>query len=493
MINEQNLLEKIHILVNEVLILSSEKILSQIIEINQDFLKIPRAFKRANEMTEIKFSLQKMRRVVLNALIKMPIDSFSISAIKELRINLSSEEKELLLKQFNSQLEGPFIDLFTQLGAHQELTHHFSHRHDMASLLKMAGPKKILPMVANRRSRATTKKWMRDHQFSDYQFSEDGVLFKGMELRPGDMILSSVNLDGNGIYTTLVEPKGYAYHFGIFAIVEYAGKRFPIVLETYEIGVRLVPLHQFFSKSFNCYFEAYRLNQVPPQFYTKINQLAMDLPDKVKGYNFDTEDPDHTYLACTSVATYLFKQLELEPIATQSHYSSDTQILKNLDEIELKTGPFLSPWDFIASDRTHCVGFWDNDYFLLNICRELCEKYTENLFKTKQLSLSRAPLLYYFNSFGVKQIQKNTLLGRAIGGIVGFNINNLPNASYKVLAMIEIFEHTMEKCVRKLYQTLKSSDYLNDYKDIRQYAEMKHREVEQSMGPFRRIFKGTIL
>ncbi len=476
----------------------SDQQLAEVAEnLHQQFKLIPRDFDQAKTFTDIKFLMQKMRQLIKNHLLARPLTTHSIRALRAIHLKLDESALNQLLERSQLSDDQEFKYQLSSLLAEQGMTKilqkYLAHYRQLNERIKEAGPQDFLKMKANRRSRTTEKEWLKKSDFCFYRFTQDGVFYKGMELRPGDMVLSSVNLDGNGIYTTLVEPKGYAYHFGIFAIIEHHGRRYPVVVETYEIGVRLVPLHQFFCAYFNCYFEIFRLNDVPATFYAGVNHHAQELPKTVKGYNFDTEDPDHTYLACTSVATYLFKQLGLDPIATQSHYSSHPQVLNNLAAIELKTGPFLSPWDFIASPRTHCVGVWDNDQFLLNICRELCERRVDQIFKSHQLALSPAPLLYYFNSFGVQQIQKNTMLGIAIGKIVGFNKDNLPAASHKVLAIIEIFEHTMERCVRKLYRQLQSTNYLQEFQSMDQYQKMKEVEAVSATLSFRRLFKAKVI
>lgn len=487
------LLEELTLFLAKIDDFSPEVVAAQVEKMEKDFKELPRAFSDALHFSELKFLMQKMRALGAAKLLRAPLTFETLRGLRALRLKLPENKLQSLSASMSIDLKSEFKQLLAIQGQAKILKKVFSAEDDLNKYLHHAGPQTIFKMVANRRSRVKAKDWLDKEEFSRYQFTDDGVIYRGMELYPGDMVLSSVNLDGNGVYTTLVEPKGYAYHYGIIAIVEHHQRRFPIVLETYEHGVRLVPLHQFFSAKFNCYFEIFRLLHPPAHYFAEINRLALEIPKKVKGYNFDTEDPDHSYLACTSVATYLFKELGLTPISTKSHYSSHPQVLKNLAEIELKTGPFLSPWDFIASPRTVCVGVWDNNFFLLNICRELCEREMDYIFKNRHFTLSPAPLLYYFNSFGVKQIQRDTILGKIIGKAVGFNKDNLPCASHKVLGMIEIYEHTMEKAVQRLYRQLRPSDFLHEYQSITQYQELKRDQINLACKNFGKLFKGKAI
>ncbi len=471
---------------------STSEILDFISSANITFIELERIHSQNFEATEVKFLFQQMRTLLEGHLVTLPISVDTIKIFSELKLKLSLKTLHYICTSVISNPSTELMELtgnlLANLGEGRLLEQYFSSLQNIEDLKKMAGPQKLLPMMANRRSRATTEKWMKMEEFSNYQFIDNGVIYRGMELHTGDMILSNVNLDGNGVFTTLIEPKGYAYHFGIIAILENDGRKYPVVVETYEIGVRIVPLSQFVSKNFNCYFEVYRLNKIPSNFYDSINKLSEELPAKVKGYNFDTEDPDFTYLACTSVATCLFQNAGIDPIPSKTHYSKKGNILKNLDTIELITGPFLSPWDFISSSKTHCVGLFDNGYFSLNVARELCELYMFGLFEKGTLEIKKMPFLYFVNCFGVKRIQENKLLGKLLSRIVGFTHSNLPRASYKILASIEIFEHTMVKCVRRLHRNLESRDLANRYQSLNQIKDELKADIEKAMRPFIKLF-----
>ena len=69
--------------------------------------------------------------------------------------------------------------------------------------------------------------------------------YRGVEFTPGDVLLANVNLDGNGVYTTLSDPKSFSSHSAFFAVLKHDGRRFPVVVETYEKGLRPVPLSVF--------------------------------------------------------------------------------------------------------------------------------------------------------------------------------------------------------------------------------------------------------
>lgn len=437
--------------------------------------------------------MQQMRLLISKHILRCDIDVVVIKILIELHLYLDQKDLDRLCRKAlaskNPLLQSLMGDYLSLLGEGGRLKKYFLHLTNFEELDLKSGPKTRLPIIANRRSKHTAERWMKKHDFCHYQFTERGVYYRGMDLIPGDMVLSSVNLDGNGVYTSLIEPKGYAYHFGMFAIIEENGKQYPVIVETYELGARIVPLSQFFSVNFNCYFEVYRAKALPDDFYNKINILAKEIPSKILGYNFDTEDPDHSYLACTSVATYLFQSAGVKTIPSKSNYSLKGNIISNLDLLELVTGPFLSPWDFIASDRTTCVGLFDNNYFTLNIARELCEQRLSHIFKNGTLHLSDMPIMYLLNGWGVRCIQENKLLGKVISRVVGFTHLNLPRASYKILASIEVFDHLMARCVRKLHKKINHTNVIESYQGTKNLSENRSDEITKAMRGFYKIVR----
>ena len=237
---------------------------------------------------------------------------------------------------------------------------------------RLAGPQVDLKISANRSSRWTFEKWARIEELGRYDFEEDGVRFRGVLLRPGDVLLSNCNLDGNGIYTTLGDPKAYSSHAALFAILSAGGRRFPAAIETYEKGVRPTPLNVFLSPRYAAHTEVYRHVNLATEHTVRVNAAAARMIREVKGYNFDTCDSARDYVSCTGVPRFVLQDAGLEPGCTKSNIM-DAGIQQNLLALGYNFFDFSSPIDFVLSDEYRCVGWFDNDQVDRLVARELVE------------------------------------------------------------------------------------------------------------------------
>lgn len=306
-------------------------------------------------------------------------------------------------------------------------------------LALQSGPGVNLDIVANRSSAWPFRKWRQDERFSRYQPVNQGVRYRGVEFMPGDVLLANVNLDGNGIYTSLSDPKSFSSHSAFFAVLEHDGVRFPVVIETYEKGVRPVPLNVFLGPRFCSYVEVYRHVEYTEGHAHVVNQAAARFVEEVRGYNFDSEDQDTGYMSCTTVGRFLHQAAGMTPTRTVSKLAHpNTQA--NLGKLGYTFFDFFAPVDYLLSDRLGYAGRVDNNQVDRLLARELVDLAFRRQFEARPLDPGKFPLKGRVNRWGIKQIRSESPAGRLIGWFEGFDARNLPKGPDDLMAVITLAE-----------------------------------------------------
>lgn len=318
-----------------------------------------------------------------------------------------------------------------------------------------AGPQLDIKISANRSSAWSFEKWSRLEEFSRYDFEEEGVRYRGVLLRPGDVLLSNCNLDGNGVYTTLVDPKAYTSHSALLAILDAGGRRFPAAIETFEKGVRPVPLSVFLSPRFAAYTEVYRHSGLTAEHIPRVNQAALDLIREVKGYNFDTRDSARDYVSCTGVPRFGLQDAGVDPGTTKS-YIKDQGIQRNLLQLGYDFFDFSAPVDFVLSDEYRCVGWIDNNQVDRLVARELVEGQFRQLFSQREINPKRFPVAYRINRWGIEHMRKRSTVGRLISAVEGFDHVSLPKGPDDLMALIKPAEQQIGRAIKKLHPTVRT-------------------------------------
>ena len=330
----------------------------------------------------------------------------------------------------------------------------------------LSGPGINLNIVANRSSHWTFAKWRQEKRFSRYRFEQGGVRYRGMLFLPGDVLLANVNLDGNGIYTSLSDPKSFSSHSAFFAALEHDGQRFPVVVETYEKGVRPVPLNVFLGPQFSSYVEIYRHNDFTPAHANKINQTAMEFMRNVRGYNFDSEDQDTTYMSCTAVGRFLHQQSGLKPAQTKSRIGHPN-IQANLRKLDYTFFDFFAPVDFLLNDCFHYAGYVDNNQIDRLLARELIDRTFRQQFMERTLEPKQFPFPYSLNRWGIGQIRKQSVIGKLIGLAEGFDDQNLPKGPDSLMAVIKLVEKQIGKAIDNIRPDVKNALAACTYLDMK--------------------------
>jgi len=324
-------------------------------------------------------------------------------------------------------------------------------RHDdCPELHAAAGPDLDLEIEVNRSSPWTFEKWRANPRFSEYDYEGDGVRYRGWLFRPGDVVLANVNLEGNFVYSLFPDPKGYCPHSAVIALLEHDGRRWPAVIETYEKGLRAVPLNVFFNARYISYAEIYRHRDFGPEHAGRFNELAQRALQTTRGYNFDTEDDDEAYVSCTTVARLLYRQAGVGEIRARSAIAHPG-LRESLSRIGYTGGqPFLAPVDYLLTPEFSCAGWVDNNQFDRLLTRELVEAAFRALWARGELEVSRMPPMVHVNHFAIRQLRRRTALGALISKVMGFDHVTLPKGPDLTLAAIEPVEAVAGRAVEKL-------------------------------------------
>ena len=318
---------------------------------------------------------------------------------------------------------------------------------------RISGPGVSLNIVANRGSSWPYEKWRANELFARYQFEEEGVRYRGVLFRPGDVLLANVNVDGNGVYTSLSEPKGFSSHSGFFAILEHAGKRFPVVVETYEKGVRPVPLSIFLGPKFTSYVEVYRHTDYAADQAGALNRAALEVIDRVRAYNFDSEDLDPHYLSCTAVGRVMHAEAGLKPAKRISELGHP-MVRNNLAKVGYRYFDYFGPVDFLLNDCFRFVGLVDNNQLDRLLARELVDREFRRRFCSSELEPRNFPFPYALNLWGISQMRKRSFWGKLISLIEGYDVDTLPKGPDALMAVILLAEKQIGKSIRQIRETI---------------------------------------
>lgn len=419
--------------------------MSRVREVNQAYAGLERHRLDAAEVLRNKFAHAFWRRRELLQLAQQLPDSSPedqvhlVDALSELQIYIPEDLQRQLAGNLHDQA------LYGRLMARQGIRTAMSAGAD-----RTAGPGVDLNIKANRSSAWPFEKWRQISAFSEYDFEGDGVNYRGVLFRPGDTVLCNANLDGNGVYTALSDPKNFCSHSAVVAVFEYAGRRFPAVVETYEKGLRAVPLNVFLGPRFSSYTEVYRHRALTREHAERINALALEAIRQTKGYNFYTEDPAVDYLSCTRVGRMLMAEAGLAPVELKSRIA-DPRIQDNLQRLGYRADDFFSTVDYLLNESMRLVGWIDNNQFDRLVSRELVETRFRELFAGKDLRLNKLPFKHRLNLWGIGHLRRRTVIGRVISLVQGFDHISLPKGPDPVIALVTIAEALVGRAIEKVH------------------------------------------
>lgn len=311
-------------------------------------------------------------------------------------------------------------------------------------------PKKSLPIEGIKGSNWPLVRWEKDPEFYNYQFEGDEVIYRGLRLRSGDVLLNHPIEKPVGIFTAIAEQRSIFAHGSMIVFRHNKWGRLPMVVDIHERGVRAVPLHHYMSSKVIGYGEVFRMQNVPRDFEHRLDRAIRVLMSEEHPYDL-TGSEDRKALSCVEMISYILELIG-EPKLSMTHQIS-TPIYKNILRFgKLAQQNFQVPNDVFQDSRFSYVGYIDNTQSLeIQLANELLlawfrEKMTNKIAKQSK-DLSRL-----FGEIAIDQIRnKRSLFGGFLLGVTGFNRENFPVGDPGLLAAVNaidnIFAKAMDRCL----------------------------------------------
>ena len=318
-----------------------------------------------------------------------------------------------------------------------------------------AGPALDIAIHPNKDSPWPFSRWKEMAEFSEYEYADGCVRFRGMLLRPGDVILANLNLDSNVVFSAPIDPQSGFPHSGLLAILDEGDRRIPVVIETYEKGVRPVPLSVFFNPRFIAYAEVYRHCRMTDDHRAGVSGVAMEIVRRAHGYNFNSMDTDRDYLGCTTLMKVIYEGVGAPPVVPRGGIRHAI-VRENMTDLGFVETDVQSPVDFILDTDFECIGVVDNNQLERMWARELVGLHFRRRFESGYRNPGRVPLLYHVNHWAIGHLRRRGILSPLIALAAGFNHLSLPKGPARLMALLGLTEAELTKSVRKLVPLLRS-------------------------------------
>ncbi len=307
----------------------------------------------------------------------------------------------------------------------------------------------ILDIQPQKASPWSWERWSQIPELSEYRFSNldssgrpGGLTYRGIRYRAGDLLLVDQNTHYSGIFAGLMDQPNLASHIGIVVILEKAGRYFPAVIESFELGVRAIPLSVFLSADFTSYAEVFRLREAPEDWGADLEKVAIEILSEPHGYDFYAQDKAQDgvrrYLTCTTLISCFFEKTGVKSVSPASRFHSRVQ--PALQKLGLGVSLILTPTDILQDPRFSCVGVVDHATVALNLARALVAREIRDTLGSGVLDFSALPWSVHFRRWGIGQVQRNTRLGRFLRDRAGFSEGSFPRGPVLLLSIVAIVD-----------------------------------------------------
>jgi Permuted papain-like amidase enzyme, YaeF/YiiX, C92 family len=303
--------------------------------------------------------------------------------------------------------------------------------------------------------------WQKRPEFALEAYRQDSgaVSYRGLHLEPGDILLTNLASDSDGIYTTLAEGRRSFSHVAAYVLLENEGRKFPAVVEIHDEGVRAVPLRFFLSDKFVSYVEVYRQLGLTERTRNTLGAVALAMMRESHGFDFYMNESQSVYLTCALTVSHLFRRAGIEPAKEESRYDPLKQANIRFLGFESELGrKLLLPDDFAASPKLKLVGVVDNAQFMQKMARDLVRDHIQEIFVTEQLDATRFPWDFYVYRFAVNSIQHRSWIAPLLLKVLGFRRDNFPSGPAMFLALAKPAFERVEESSRKLAKLLASHE-----------------------------------
>ena len=307
--------------------------------------------------------------------------------------------------------------------------------------------------------------WAKEKDYYNYTFIDNEIYFRGLRLRSGDLVFNHTSDKPSGMFTAITEKQSVFSHTAMIVILTTKLGRLPLVMDVYERGIRLIPLHHFFGPKIINYAEVFRLKNPPRNLEFQLEQIVRKLVLEDHPYDLvGTED--RKALSCAELIPYVLELLGLNKVQLKN------QIQENIYNNILKLGFFerryMTPNDILYDHQIKYVGYVDNappleEIIVGNIIIDLFrEKMDQKIINT---NTSNKSFMRKMTELTIDKMRdQNSFVGRTLLNMNGFKYNTFPVGDLGLLSAINeldyIFGNAMTKCIE--YDGIRDNNYCYD-------------------------------
>ena len=479
------------------------------------FADLPRSEIPRSDLFELKFAYEHWRHVVQARLVQSAVsarDDGTIDAALAGLIALPLRVKEADLRSIGEAVGGlaegdaatsareRYLQLIALQGdsrvTRKMLSRFPISAQDEARVDLADGPDKRVKIPPSYKSSWPFQRWRDHEEFAEYDRSGGSVDYRGVEFRSGDILIVNLQNPSEGIFTVALEDRKYSPHMAVYVEVDTERGRFPAVYEIHQVGVRLVPLHLFFSPDITSYVEVYRFEDQPPAWEESLSAAAQEIALEDHAFNLfadeEHSDGDH-YLTCVTACQVLFERSgHLPRYPSQSTVASAAGI--NLATLGFVQPSYLAPSDILQWDALRLVGIVDNGYPIDNVARQLVNERFSVRLAGRPFSSGDARFRLFRWAGGLIR-REAPLAAPILRGAFGYTRGNFPMGTRDMLGFMELIQIDLNRSVDNLIPAV--ADMLSDYGERARFSihdlvldPEAEALVDAAMRPVDRWFEG---
>lgn len=429
--------------------------------INDYYAALPRPAMGAEELMQARYDAQFARtRAARHLLAKATAEAAGgvlsparyadlLQSLDELNLRLRPEQIEGLRALHPGALDRRGAACAANLVSHQG-DPSLDLRGTVAQEILRSGPSRILPIPPLDPSRWTFARWSSLAGQDWYDERGGAVHFRGLELRPGDVIMMDAASPMAAPLGSMLTPHLPASHLGVFFLAPTAaGGTVPAVMEITARGLRSVPLNTYFSPWFSTYVEVFRHRAMTENERRRLPGVFTSLSARQFTYDLMASGkPDH--VVCTDLANMVFAAVGLPVVAPASRLRPG--IIGTLEPLSAQpVEPVLAPTDYMRSALLEHVGVLDNNRLSRDLSYELLSHALTPTWEQKRLSIEALPPKFEQRRKRMAIALSGSLLGRILLRLSGFGPDErLPLVTAPQLAFLATVTGAMARAADAL-------------------------------------------
>lgn len=313
-------------------------------------------------------------------------------------------------------------------------------------------PPDVLAFDGVNASETKLEDWESDSRFSHYIYKSNVVIFRGIEFRPGDLILNHPQSSPTGLGTVVASEPNLFSHVAMVVFLKRGSRVVPIVVDEHERGVRAVPLSDYLSPKVIQYAEVFRLKdraviEGKGEVLSRVVEelLHRDVPYDLSG------TPRPNAMSCVELVNYIYSNSGVEPFPITSGVSDGAY--PNV----LSWGPiernYVTPAQVALNPRVELIGYVDNAIPLQQmIANEAVLRIFRDLMTEKQIDMGEIRRKEAVMAYLIDRMQDpDSILGRILLKLRGIPRSLIPYGSRdfmtSVLYLNDVTQKAMNRCM----------------------------------------------